>query len=170
MVIRESTKADHDALFALYPAAFPDEDLLLVLRDLLASSEAFSLVAEKDGAVVGHIGFSDCTTSDSNTPLSMLAPLAVAPDVQKQGIGKALIAQGIARLRARNVAKVLVLGDPAYYSGSGFTRENHIRTPYPMPQDWKAAWQSQSLLRQPVALEGQLQVPAFWQKPELWAD
>lgn len=169
MIIRLTAKEDHDAIFALYPLAFPDEDLLELVADLLAAPQAFSLVADVDGVIVGHIGFTACTLPGSDAELSMLAPLAVTPTHQKQGVGKALIAEGIARLRAQNIAKLLVLGDSKYYSLSGFAQEMAITTPHPTPWDWAPAWQSIQLDPDVDAGAGGVQVPAFWDRPDYWA-
>ncbi len=168
VTIRESTPADHAALFDLYPRAFPDEDLLELVRDLLAAPEAQSLVAQQGGDVIGHIGFTDVSVPGADAPLSMLAPLAVAPDHQRQGVGKALIADGVDRLRKRDIAKVLVLGDPNYYSRSGFAQEMAITPPHPIPQDWMPAWQSMPLGGADIVGNGMLHVPAFWDRPDYW--
>lgn len=168
VTIRHSRPDDRDALFALYPLAFPEENLLPVLSDLLGATDVLSLVADKDGQVVGHIGFSPSSVSGSVAKLSLLAPLCVAPSLQKQGIGKQLIGAGLERLEADGVVRVLVLGDPNYYRRTGFAQDDAIAPPYPMPEDWKSAWQSQPLIEDAPSLKGRLQVPEFWQKPELW--
>ena len=53
-------------------------------------------------------------------PIAGLAPLAVLPAAQRQGVGSALVREGLARCRAAGYAIVVVLGDPAYYSRFGF--------------------------------------------------
>lgn len=179
--IRESTQDDIPALERLYPAAFPDEDLLPVLSELLDDQPwGVSLVATFEGAVVGHIYFTDCTvtanTGTGNTSagitrnVSMLAPLAVAPALQRQGIGGALIRAGIARVKNADALAVCVLGDPAYYDRFGFEREDDILTPYPLPEEWRGAWQSIWLQETGEHLKGTLSVPAPWRKPELWSE
>ncbi len=171
--VRPSILDDHEALFTLYPAAFPDEDLLPVLGHLLADPEALSLVADIEGQVVGHIGFTPCTVEGDHAKLSMLAPLCVAPDLQKQGLGKQLTRYGLERLSADGFSQVLVLGDPNYYRRNGFQREDSIAPPYPIPDDWKPAWQSQKLghlaPNHVASAPGALIVPDYWRKPELWA-
>ncbi|MEM6382527.1 MAG: N-acetyltransferase [Pseudomonadota bacterium] len=168
MRIRDYGPIDRDAIMELYPRAFPEEDLLPLVRELLAAPEAFSLVADADGAIVGHIGFTACAVAGNRDRLSMLAPLAVDPDHQRRGIGKGLIAAGIERLEAEGYAKLLVLGDPAYYGQWGFAQESGI-TPPAIPGNWAPAWQSRELAGLPCKAAGRLMVPEFWDKPEYWS-
>jgi putative acetyltransferase len=80
-----------------------------------------SLVAECDNGIVGHIAFSPVTIDDIPCGLG-LAPLAVRPDRQRQGIGGALIRAGVEACRSRRARFVVVLGDPGYYGRFGFQR------------------------------------------------
>ncbi|MDP2118973.1 MAG: N-acetyltransferase [Hoeflea sp.] len=172
--IRESRPEDLAALEALYPAAFPDEDLLPVVRALLASEPGIlspgilSLVASVDDELTGHVLFTPCGLSGSPARLAMLAPLAVAPQWQRRGIGKALIRDGLDRLEQAGVAHVYVLGDPAYYRHSGFRPETAIAPPYPLPEEWRGAWQSVSLGGAPKPPAGTLTVMEVWMQPALW--
>lgn len=169
MRIRESLPDDLTALEVLYPAAFPDEDLLPTVRDLeTGGADVLSLVAGSEDGVAGHIAFTLCPTSEGGEKLALLAPLCVAPGHQKQGIGTALIGEGVRQLKTRAIAKVLVLGDPAYYGRFGFRTEKAIMPPYPLPEEWAQAWQSISLIDTKASLEGPLLVPDLWKKPELW--
>ena len=141
--IRDSGKDDGPALARLYPAAFPDEDLAPLVNDLLAETGGvLSLVADIEGEIVGHIAFTHCALEQTMASLALLGPLAIAPDVQRQGIGSALIRAGFERLKDNKTAAVLVLGDPAYYSHFGFQSEEKITPPYPLPKEWRVAWQS----------------------------
>jgi len=81
-----------------------------------------SLVAELDGRVVGHILFSRMwiETCDESVSAVALAPVAVLPACQRQGIGEQLIREGLDLLRRRGERIVLVLGHPRYYSRFGF--------------------------------------------------
>lgn len=63
---------------------------------------------------------------------------------------------------------MLVLGDPAYYGRFGFSQENNILPPYPLPAAWASAWQSKSLIDGAATVEGPLTVPEPWQDPALW--
>jgi putative acetyltransferase len=56
----------------------------------------------------------------------MLSPLGVRPDRQRQGIGSALVAEGLRRARERGEPVVIVEGDPRYYSRFGFRRASEL--------------------------------------------
>lgn len=168
--IRDSLRSDLSAIHDLYPAAFPDEDLLPLIRLLLdGRDDVMSLVAERDGALVGHVAFSHCTVTGSGARVALLGPLAVAPEAQRGGIGSALVRAGHERLAGQGVSRVLVLGDPAYYGRFGFRADDRIRPPYPMPPEWSSAWQSLDLTAPDASLAGTLVVPAPWQDPALWS-
>ena len=113
--------ADRAAIDALLVAAFPtpaEADLVHALRT--SGALATSLVADHDGAVVGHVAFSPITVDGQTAPASGLAPVAVAPGHQRRGIAAALIEAGIAARRAAGDGLVVVLGDPAYHGRFGF--------------------------------------------------
>lgn len=81
-----------------------------------------SLVAEDDGAIVGHILFSPVSLSGHPALRIMgLGPMAVAPEHQRKGIGSALVRAGLERCRQRDFGAVVVLGHPAYYPRFGFS-------------------------------------------------
>jgi putative acetyltransferase len=182
--IRVATAEDLAALEDLYPQAFPDEDLLPLIRDLvnLGPPKVLSLVAVDTAAtrqILGHVMFTLCTVADDNsTVISLLGPLAVHPTRQKQGIGSALVKNGMQRVtnNEMNVSVVLVLGSPQYYGRFGFRRENDVSPPYPLPEKWSSAWQSLYLANEESRpnspqkrVAGKLVVPPAWQAKELWS-
>lgn len=170
VAIRESLPSDVEALDSLYPDAFPTEDLLPVVHDLLAErAGVLSLVAVLNTTVVGHVIFTRSETSTASEKASLLAPLAVASHVQKQGIGTALVRDGFRRLKASGIMEVFVLGDPAYYCRLGFMTESDIQPPYTLPDEWEGAWQSIRLNGDGQARKGTLVVAPSWRKPDLWA-
>lgn len=79
-----------------------------------------SVEAGPDPVIVGHIAFSPVTPSDGAPRWYGLAPVAVAPQRQRTGIGAALVEAGIAAIRRLGAAGCVVLGDPAYYRRFGF--------------------------------------------------
>ena len=81
-----------------------------------------SLVALSNHKVVGHIGFSPLTINDQPTRGLGLAPLAVAPTHQRQGVGQELIQRGIDACRSAKATFLVVLGEPGYYGRFGFQR------------------------------------------------
>jgi putative acetyltransferase len=170
-IIRKTQPDDLPALQALYETAFAEEDVFPLVAELLRDAkQTLHLSAWLDSKLVGHITFTHCHASPQELPLALLGPMAVLPDYQKQGIGSQLIQEGITLLREQAVAKLLVLGDPNYYGRAGFTEEPHIKTPYPIPAEWKSAWQSLALIDGGAKASGALFVPTPWQRPELWAE
>ncbi len=168
--LRSSRPSDLTAIESLYPAAFPDEDLLPLVQDLLPkTADVISLVATIDSQVVGHVIFSRCGVTGTDVKAALLAPLAVAPGWQRRGIGGALVRAGLERLKVEGTDVVCVLGDPAYYGRLGFVTETYVKAPYPLPDEWKQAWQSLELGETPTRRAGTLSVPAPWRKPALWA-
>ena len=168
--IRESVPGDLGAIESLYPQAFPDEDLLPLVRDLLRDEAVTtSLVGSVDSAIAGHVIFTKCGVTGSNVCASLLGPLAVAPAWQRQGIGSAIVRAGLRRLTNAGVNRVFVLGDPAYYGRLGFTPERAVEPPYPLPAEDDGAWQAQALGETATRCAGVLSVPPQWLRPALWA-
>ena len=85
-----------------------------------AKALTVSLVAEVDGVVVGHIAFSPVTMSDGTKDWYGLGPVSVHPDFQRAGIGKALIQEGLSRLRNLKAKGCCLVGHPEYYRQLGF--------------------------------------------------
>ena len=167
--IRSSTRDDTAALESLYPAAFPDEDLLPIVRELLDDEPIrLSLVSVEHGLVIGHVIFTHCGIEGDKVEAALLAPLAVRPGHQRKGIGSAIVQHGLQRLREVGVTVVCVLGDPAYYSRFGFAPERQVDPPYPMPPEWQDAWQSLYLDEAARPCAGKLLVPEPWLQPALW--
>ena len=112
--IRENMQVDLAAIESLYPRVFPDEELLPLVRDLLRKAPvALSLVGTIDSRLVGHVIFTRCSVAGSSDRSALLGPLAVEPAWQRQGIGSALVQNGLRRLEYEGVSQVFVLGDPA---------------------------------------------------------
>ena len=99
-------------------------ELVVRLRD--RDALMLSLVAVKDGAVLGHIAFSPVTTDPAvpGVSLACLAPVAVEPGLQKQGIGGRLVTEGVARCREAGCDAVFLVGHADYYPRFGFSRAN----------------------------------------------
>jgi putative acetyltransferase len=161
-------KTQPDATYGvleLFKGAFPDEDLGDLVVALLSNKGVLCLSAEIEHALVGQIFFTQ-TSILENADSALLGPLAIAPEYQKQGIGKALILAGLDALKQQRIEDVFVLGDPMFYGRFGFGTEATVSPPYPLPEAWKEAWQS---LRVSESAPAQLPVPELWQKPELWS-
>ena len=168
--VRESRPDDLPAVEALYPDAFPDEDLLPLVKDLLRETPpVLSLVATIDRRLVGHVVFTPCHVRGApGTKHALLAPLAVATARQRQGVGRALVSAGLQALEKSGVGQVFVLSDPAYYARLGFTAEADVTPPYPLPDAYAGAWQSIALGDRTPRSHGTLVVSPTWQQPALW--
>jgi putative acetyltransferase len=135
--LREERPGDRDAIRAVNRLAFGRDDEADLVDRLRADGDAIvSMVAVERGAVVGHILFSRLALDDDATSAiraAALAPMAVHPDRQRQGIGGALIEQGLALCRMRGVEAVIVLGHPDYYPRFGFSADKAkgLRAPFP---------------------------------------
>lgn len=139
-----------------------------LVRELTAWNVLTLVAVTDDDQPCGHIMFSPCSLAGRPEKLALLGPLAVTPARQRQGLGRALVGEGLRHLNARGLAKVLVLGDPAYYGRLGFAMETGIAAPYTLPDDWATAWQSMALTGAGQMLRGALEVLPPWQKPSLW--
>ena len=122
MLIREEQPGDHDAVFDLNVAAFKSEAEAKLVNRLRDECETFiSLVAINEQAIVGHILFSPVTLAGNAEPrIVALAPMAVEPAHQRQGIGSALVTRGLDQCRISGIHAVVVLGHPAFYPRFGF--------------------------------------------------
>ena len=126
IAIRSETSADVDAITEVTAAAFKslaisshtEQYVITALRT--AKALTVSLVAELDGHVIGHIAFSPVIMSDGTPDWYGLGPVSVLPEYQRQGIGKALIHEGLSRLKALNAKGCCLVGHPNYYRKFGF--------------------------------------------------
>ena len=126
IVVRNETNADVDAITEVTVAAFKtleisnntEQFIIEALR--AAQALTVSLVAELDSRVIGHIAFSPVTISDGTPNWYGLGPVSVLPTYHRQGIGTALIQEGLSRLKNLNAAGCCVVGHPDYYRKFGF--------------------------------------------------
>jgi putative acetyltransferase len=126
VVIRDETDADVSVITEVTVAAFEtleisnhtEQFIIAALR--VAKALTVSLVAEVDGRVIGHIAFSPLTISDGTRNWYSLGPVSVLPEFQRQGIGKALIREGLSRLKDLNAKGCCLVGHPDYYRKFGF--------------------------------------------------
>jgi putative acetyltransferase len=121
--VRPLQTGDEAAVDDLVARAFgrrEEADLVRALRREVAS--VLELVAEREGAVSGHIAFSPVTPErvEAGVVCFGLGPMAVVPGLQRGGVGSALVRAGLAACAARGVGLVFVLGHPAYYPRFGF--------------------------------------------------
>ena len=124
-LVRQERRGDGAAIGRVVTAAFgrPAEARLVeALRGSDAWVPELSLVAEEGRAVVGHIALTRASirTVAGDVGLLALAPLAVAPDRQRQGIGASLVRASIAIAGARGERAIVLIGHPSYYPRFGF--------------------------------------------------
>ena len=121
MQIRNETIPDWPAVDAVLRSAFPsDAEALLVARLRKVATPLISLVAEDRGEIIGHILFTPITLAGTNVLFMGLAPLAVVPERQHQGIGSALVNAGLHECKLLQTSAVFVLGHASYYPRFGF--------------------------------------------------
>jgi putative acetyltransferase len=138
--IRPEKPLDADAIRAVNTAAFGQPQEADVIDKLRCNcAELLSLVALINSRVVGHILFSPVTLNAEHKAIEGmgLAPIAVLPAYQKQGIGSALIRSGLAQLKNTRCPFVIVLGHADYYPRFGFEPASgyDIRSEWDVPND-----------------------------------
>jgi putative acetyltransferase len=138
VTVRAETPADLEAIREVNRRAFGQEDearLVDALRD--GGYARLSLVAEEGGRVVGHILFSDLpiVTPMGTLHALALAPLAVLPDQQRQGIGSRLVREGLQACAEAGHRVVVVLGHPDFYPRFGFSARlaERLQAPFSGP-------------------------------------
>jgi putative acetyltransferase len=126
IVIRSETDVDVTAITEVTIAAFKTLEIsnhteqFIIAARRAAKALAVSLVAELEGRVIGHIAFSPVTISDGTPKWCGLGPVSVSPEYQRKGIGKALIREGLSRLKEMNAQGCCLVGHPDYYIKFGF--------------------------------------------------
>jgi putative acetyltransferase len=127
---------DWAAIRAVNERAFGRTEEANVVEKIRANCpDILSLVALREGRVVGHVLFSPATIDTDNGPIMGmgLAPMAVPPECQRQGIGSALVRRGLELLGERSCPFVIVLGHPEYYPRFGFERASR----YGLKSQWE---------------------------------
>jgi len=139
MQIRPERQSDIPSIRAVNQSAFntsAEADVVDALRE--RAQRLVSLVADADGTIVGHIMFSPVTLlAHPDLRIMGLAPMAVVPARQRQGIGSALVHEGLERCRELGFAAVVVLGHAEYYPRFGFTPASRfsLRCEYDVPDE-----------------------------------
>ena len=176
MTIRIATNLDRESIHSVYCSAFAEDERERVSQlavDLLAEEttpETFSLVAEVEGDVVGHVAFSPVGIGDDNQYQGyILAPLGVKPEFQKRRLGTKLIESGKQRLAEMNVDMLFVYGDPKYYSKFGFTEDDAANFKPPYKLEYPFGWQGVALSEHKASRSainltcvGSLSDPSLW--------
>ena len=128
MRIRPEEPKDIDAIREITAAAFANHpysrqtEHLIVAGLRKAGVLAVSLVADSDGAIVGHIAFSKVEIGGADPSWYGLGPISVRPDFQHRGVGRALVQAGLAAIRALGARGCALVGEPEFYGRFGFTQ------------------------------------------------
>lgn len=181
MEIRQSIETDRSGIARVHADAFGDEEgpviveLVNALFDDETARPLLSLVAHKDGRLIGHILFTKASldTEGSAVKVQILAPMAVCPDWQNQGVGHQLIEQGLKQLREAGMDLVFVLGHPSYYPKLGFQTAGALgfRAPYPIPDKHTDAWMVQALKEGVIGhVSGKVQCSTVLNQPQYWRE
>ena len=172
--IRQTDDSDFDDLLQVERMAFGQDAEAELVRNLLADPTArplMSLLAFQDDRPVGHILFT-AARADS-VDAALLAPLAVVPTAQKQGIGGRLIDHGLGHLKDTGIGLAFVLGHPQYYPRYGFQPAGRLGfdAPFPIAEKDADAWMVQALkpgligtIRAKVACANAISRPEYWQE------
>lgn len=145
MEVRSEKPEDIAAIRRVNIAAFGREDeanLVDRLRNVASTLSLVAVEAEQGEAeqIVGHIFFSPVAIEGEGAIDGLvlgLAPVAVLPDYQRQGIGSRLIRQGLAECAHVHCKAVVVLGHPEYYPRFGFipAKQRGLKCEYPVPEE-----------------------------------
>ncbi|MCP3921409.1 MAG: N-acetyltransferase [Desulfobacterales bacterium] len=177
MEIREAKDSDINEVLSVEKLAFGYDKEAKLVSDLLGDESAkptLSLLAFDGDKAIGHILFTKVILSGKNdTPMSILAPLAVLPENQKQGVGGKLIEKGLEILKESGVDLVFVLGHPEYYPKFGFNPAGELgfEAPYHIPPECAEAWMVQELRPGVIgSVKGKVQCSDELNKPEHWRE
>ena len=171
-------ESDLETVFSVERAAFGSNEEANLVRDLLQDISAkpvFSLLAFQENQAVGHILFTSARLESiqNGTSISLLAPLAIIPGFQKQGVGGKLIKHGLQHLTNTGVDLVFVLGHPGYYPRYGFIPAGvqGFDAPYPIPEKHANAWMVQELHPGVIdSVSGKVRCADMLNKPEHWRE
>ncbi len=181
MEIRESTATDLMDVLHVEKEAFGNEkgseiaDLVMGLLSDPSAMPRLSLLAVDQKRAIGHILFTTARISGSKDHPSavILAPLAVIPEAQSQGVGGRLIKEGLRLLSESGVQLVFVLGHPEYYPRHGFRPAGvlGLEAPYPIPAKHANAWMVQELRPGIIGrLRGKVMCADALDQPEHWRE
>ncbi len=182
ITIRKTNADDFDNIMQVEKLAFGYDKEAKLVAELLSDNTAepmLSLLAFYNEKAIGHILFTRAYFKDQEVQpmIHILAPLAVIPTHQRQGIGGMLIDAGLEILKETGSKLVFVLGHKEYYPRYGFLQNAQgmgFFTPYPdpMPDDYADYWMVQSLTEDKLEEmpKGRIRCADTLNKPEHWRE
>ena len=175
--LRKASEQDLPAVLQLHRAAFPAgevEQIIQVVNELWTDTtdETHSalhwVITAPKQTIVGHLSLSSITTQNSQMVGWILAPLAVAPAQQDQGLGSESMHHAIGHAMNSPQPRILVYGDPGFYGRFGFDQQQaiHFKPPFALtqPMGWQGIISRGKELQHPVDMRCQ---PALM-KAQLW--
>lgn len=148
MEVRSEKPEDLEAIRRVNVAAFGRGSEADLVDQLRGAASTFSFIAVESEQIVGHIFFSPVVIVRSGRSTNVgkyagdllalgLAPVAVLPEYQRQGIGSLLIQYGLEECAQLGFKAVVVLGSPAYYPRFGFipAKEKGLGCEYLVPDE-----------------------------------
>ncbi|MCU6768392.1 N-acetyltransferase [Barnesiella propionica] len=175
--IRETTSEDFDDIMDVERQAFGSENEATLVSRLLADKSAepiVSLLAFHKGQAIGHIFFTRVYFNDGKEQpmMHILAPVAVKPEYQRQGLGGMLIRTGIRLLQEMGSNLVFVLGHKEYYPRYGFLPRAACLgypAPYPISDQYADFWMVRPVSEKGFDIgRGQIRCSDVLNRPEYW--
>lgn len=181
--IKNTTEADEPAIRKMHKSAFgPEEgqiiaDLTIELLHDPTAKPVLSLLACEGEVPIGHVLFTSVQISGAQASpppaASILAPLAVLPERQRQGTGTELVQKGLAALTDAGCRLVFVLGYPSYYPRFGFEPAGRLglSAPYTILEKNADAWMVLELKQGTLGtVRGTVRCAEALDKPEYWCE
>jgi putative acetyltransferase len=166
VIVRQERREDEPELARLIDAAFGDAETSAFTAALRRSDgyvPELTFVADDDGELVGFTMLSYVPVGARR--VLILTPMAVRPDRQRAGIGKAVVRAAIAAADARREPVVLVEGVPSYYPQFGFRSATELGFEKPHPGIPEQAWLALPLSAYEASCRGRVEYPSFFPPP-----
>ena len=180
MLIRKTHASDFDEIMDVEKSAFGYDTEANLVAELLCDVSAeplVSLLAFHNTNAVGHILFTKARLADQDCAqplMHLLAPLAVKPGYQKQGIGAMLISSGLTMLSESGSELVFVLGHKEYYHRYGFMPDAGslgFSAPFPVPEKHADSWMVRPITPKGLgSVKGKILCANALHKPEYWRE
>jgi putative acetyltransferase len=166
LTIRAQVPEDRPVVATLIASAFGDRDVADLDRALDGQARGVAYVASLGEHIVGHVrvtwGWLD--TREQLVDILVLSPCSVAPARQRQGVGRALVAQAVAAAEELGAPVLVLEGDPSFYSRCGFVAAAEVNIYPPSTRIPDRAFQAVGLPGLQPWMSGRVVYPdVFWQ-------
>jgi putative acetyltransferase len=167
-MIRRERHEDVAEIARVIEAAFGDASVGAFAAQIRASPgyvPELAFVVEERGEIVAHTMLSRVRLAGPEVDVLILTPMAVRPDRQRQGVGRALVEAAVTAADDLGEPLVLVEGVPSYYPQLGFVPATAAGIERPDPKIPDAAWMMRPLSAYDPALRGRVVYPSFFPPP-----